>query len=190
MRRREPSAVPRHDEQQRRPPRPQAPTSSRRRTARRGRAPIATQTTALTARRVSRGRARASAHAGARPRRAPPTTREIAPRRRARQAPSGVRSPSRPSGRKTRMRMRIAKTIDCVQSLPGECHVQALVERLDEADAERAEHGAGQVADPAEHGRGERDQPELEAGVVAHLPEVEGVERARRRRRARRRSGT
>src|SRR5207248_169418 len=36
--------------------------------------------------------------------------------------PSGVRSPRSPSGRKTRIRMRIEKTIDCVQSEPGKCH--------------------------------------------------------------------
>src|SRR5438105_3330118 len=35
--------------------------------------------------------------------------------------PSGVRSPSRPSGRNTRIRIRIANTIDWVQSLPGAC---------------------------------------------------------------------
>ena len=35
--------------------------------------------------------------------------------------PSGVRSPSRPSGRKTRIRIRIVKTIDSVQSEPGAC---------------------------------------------------------------------
>ena len=54
---------------------------------------------------------------------------------------------------------------------PGE----ALVEGLDEADHERAEDGAGEVADPAEHGGGERDQPELEARVVAHV-ELEQVD--------------
>src|SRR6185312_5796786 len=37
-------------------------------------------------------------------------------------APSGVRSPSRPSGRKTRIAIRIAKTIERVQSLPGANH--------------------------------------------------------------------
>src|SRR5438309_2015041 len=42
-------------------------------------------------------------------------------------APSGVRSPRSPSGRKTRIRIRIEKTIDCVQSLPGECHVSPLL---------------------------------------------------------------
>ena len=59
------------------------------------------------------------------------------------------------------------KTIDSVQSEPGACQVSALVEGLDQADQQRAEHGAGQVADPAEHGGGERDQPELEALVEA-----------------------
>src|SRR5437763_833427 len=38
------------------------------------------------------------------------------------QPPSGVRSPRSPSGRNTRIRIRIANTIDCVQSLPGACH--------------------------------------------------------------------
>ena len=33
--------------------------------------------------------------------------------------PSGVLSPSSPSGRKTRMRMRMVNTSDCVQSEPG-----------------------------------------------------------------------
>src|ERR1700712_2892770 len=35
--------------------------------------------------------------------------------------PSGVRSPRRPSGRNTRIRIRIENTIDCVQSEPGMC---------------------------------------------------------------------
>src|SRR3712207_8767800 len=43
---------------------------------------------------------------------------------------------------------------------------QPLVEGLDQPDDERAENGAGQVADPAEHRRGKRDQAELEARVV------------------------
>ena len=94
------------------------------------------------------------------------------------QAPSGVRSPSRPSGRKTRIRMRIEKTIDCVQSLPGRVPAQAFVERLDEADAQRAEHGAWQVADPAEHGGGEGDQPELRSRCRS------GPRRSRARRRS------
>jgi hypothetical protein len=55
---------------------------------------------------------------------------------------------------------------------------EALVVGLDEADRHRAEHGARQVADAAENGSGEGDQPELEARVVAHLAEVEGVEEA------------
>src|SRR5581483_5241541 len=55
---------------------------------------------------------------------------------------------------------------------------QAVVVRLDEADRERAEHGAGQVADAAEDGGGERDQPQLEAGVVADLVEVQRVQEA------------
>src|SRR4051812_38451036 len=58
----------------------------------------------------------------------------------------------------------------------GAVPAQTLVERLDEADAERAEHGARQVADSAEHGGGERDQAELVARVVTDLPEVEGVD--------------
>src|SRR6185437_10882859 len=37
--------------------------------------------------------------------------------------PSGVFSPSKPSGRKTRIRMRIEKTIVSVQSEPGECQL-------------------------------------------------------------------
>src|SRR5262245_6641540 len=39
------------------------------------------------------------------------------------QAPSGVRSLSSPSGRKTRIAIRSPKTIDRVQSLPGAAHV-------------------------------------------------------------------
>ena len=66
------------------------------------------------------------------------------------------------------MRIRIAKTIDVVQSRRA-CPGEAVVEGLDQADAERAEHGAGQVADPAEHGRGEREQAEREAGVEADV---------------------
>ena len=66
--------------------------------------------------------------------------------------PSGVRSPRSPSGRKTRIRIRIEKTIDCVQSLPGACHARRVVEGLDEPDEQRAQDGARQVADTAEHG--------------------------------------
>src|SRR4029453_1198818 len=42
-------------------------------------------------------------------------------------APSGVRSPSSPSGRKTRIRIRIAKMIDWLQSLPGACQPRPLL---------------------------------------------------------------
>ena len=91
--------------------------------------------------------------------------------------PSGVRSPSRPSGRKTRIRIRIEKTIDCVQSEPGRVPVQALVERLDQPDQDGAEDGARQVADAAEHGGREGDQPELEALVEPHGRHVERVEK-------------
>ena len=80
----------------------------------------------------------------------------------ARHPPSGVRSPRRPSGRKTRIRIRIANTIDCVQSLPGACQVRVLLNDWIMPMQERAENGARQVADPAEHGGRERDQPELE----------------------------
>ncbi len=99
-------------------------------------------------------------------------------RRRSHQAPSGVRSPSRPSGRKTRMAIRIPKTIDRVQSLPGAFQLEALVESLDEPDQKRTEHGAAQVPDAAEDGRRERDQPQLEPGVVAHV-ELQEEEEAR-----------
>ncbi len=98
--------------------------------------------------------------------------------------PSGVRSPRRPSGRKTRIRIRIEKTSDCVQSEPGRVPVEPLVEGLDQPDQDRAEDGARQVADAAQHGGRERDQPELEALVVAHGRHVERVEhpgRARER---------
>ena len=90
--------------------------------------------------------------------------------------PSGVRSPRRPSGRKTRIRIRIEKTSDWVQSRTGRVPVEPFVERLDQPDQDRAEDGARQVADAAEHGRGERDQPELEALVEAHGRHVERVE--------------
>ena len=59
-------------------------------------------------------------------------------------------------------------TIDSVQSEPGAFQQQPLVVGLDQADQERAEHGAGQVADAAEHGGGEGDQAEREALVVAN----------------------
>ena len=52
-------------------------------------------------------------------------------------------------------------------------HGESLVEGLDEADHERADDGAGEVADPAEHGSGERDQPELEPLVEADRRELE-----------------
>src|SRR3954447_13957908 len=60
----------------------------------------------------------------------------------------------------------------------GGMPAQPLVERLDEPDAERAEHGAGEIPDAAEHGSSERDESELEAGVVANLAEVQRVEQA------------
>ena len=55
--------------------------------------------------------------------------------------------------------------IDWVQSLPGACQPSPLLNASIEADHERPEHGARQVADPAEHGRGERDQPDAEPCV-------------------------
>jgi ABC-type uncharacterized transport system permease subunit len=57
--------------------------------------------------------------------RAPPRPRDAGPELLAahRQPPSGVCSPRRPCGRKTRMRIRIEKTIDSVQLLPGVCQV-------------------------------------------------------------------
>src|SRR5207247_883824 len=45
----------------------------------------------------------------------------------AHQAPSGVRSPSRPSGRKTRIRISTAKISEFVQSVPGVCHSRPLL---------------------------------------------------------------
>ena len=86
-----------------------------------------------------------------------------------RHPPSGVCSPRRPSGRKTRIRIRIEKTIDWVQSLPGECQVSPSLKAWMQPDQDRAEHGAGEVADAAEHRGGEGDQPELEALVELDL---------------------
>ena len=62
--------------------------------------------------------------------------------------PSGVRSPSRPSGRKTRIRIRTAKISEFVQSRPGRVPFEAVVELLDQTDADRAEHGAGKLPIP------------------------------------------
>ena len=76
--------------------------------------------------------------------------------------------------------MRIAKTIDCVQSVPGECQRRPSLNAWMKPMQSAPSTAPGQVADAAEHGRGERDQAELEAGVVAHLLEVEGVDEARR----------
>ena len=64
------------------------------------------------------------------------------------------------------IRIRIVNTTVCDHSC-AEAVREPLVEPLDEADQHAAEHGAVQVADAAEHGGGERDQAELEAGVVA-----------------------
>src|SRR5262245_56288607 len=47
--------------------------------------------------------------------------------------------------------------------------VEPLVQSLHAADHHCPQHRSGEVPDPAEHGRGERDQPELEARVVAHV---------------------
>ena len=71
--------------------------------------------------------------------------------------------------------MRIPKTIESRPVATGGEPREAFVEGLDEPDDERPEDGAGQVADAAEHGGRERDQPELEAGVVAHV-ELEQVD--------------
>src|SRR5436190_19203054 len=57
--------------------------------------------------------------------------------------------------------------------------VQPLVERLDQADQDRPEDGAREVADPAEDGRREGDQAQLEALVEADRPGIERVEQAR-----------
>src|SRR5215211_6837806 len=54
---------------------------------------------------------------------------------------------------------------------------ETLVEGLNQADHDRAEDGAAQVADPAEDGGGECDQAELEAAVVADV-ELEQEEQA------------
>src|SRR5918996_5069007 len=47
--------------------------------------------------------------------------------------------------------------------------VEALVESLHHPDHHRPEDGARQVPDAPEHRRRERDQPELETGVVADV---------------------
>ena len=67
--------------------------------------------------------------------------------------------------------------------------VQALVPGLDQPDHEPSDDGAIEVADPAEHGSRERDQSELEAGVVAERRTGAGT-RARQRLRARLRGRT
>src|SRR4051794_22276871 len=51
--------------------------------------------------------------------------------------------------------------------VPLLAEAEAVVEGLDQADQEAADDGAVEVADAAEHGRRERDEAELEAGVVA-----------------------
>ena len=90
--------------------------------------------------------------------------------------PSGVRSPSSPSGRKTRIRIRIENTIDWRPVGAGRHPAERFVELLDQPDDDRAEHGAGQVPDPAQHGCGEGDQAEPEALVELDVRGVERVE--------------
>ena len=57
---------------------------------------------------------------------------------------------------------------------------QTVVVRGDQADAERAERGAGEVADPAQDGRREGEQPELEPEIESRLGVVRDVEHAGR----------
>src|SRR5262245_57781047 len=63
---------------------------------------------------------------------------------------------------------------------PGGMPGEALVVRLNEADADRAENRARQVPDSAEHRRREGDEPELEALVVPDIRDVQGVDDPRR----------
>ena len=58
--------------------------------------------------------------------------------------------------------------------------IQEIVERLDQADEDAAQDRALQVADAAEDGGSERDEAELEAGVVAGGPERLEEQQARR----------
>ena len=69
--------------------------------------------------------------------------------------------------------------IDCRPVAPGRYPAEPVVERLDQADDEGAEHRPGEVADSAKNGGGERDQPHSEAGREMHVREVEGEEQAR-----------
>ena len=91
-------------------------------------------------------------------------------------APSGVLSPSIPSGRKTRIAIRSPKTIDRVQSLPGVCQSRPSLNAWMSPIVSPPSKRAGEVPDTAEHGRRERDQAELEALVVADGGEVEEEE--------------
>ena len=59
---------------------------------------------------------------------------------------------------------------------------EAVTERIDEAEDERAEHGALQVADPAEDGRRERVEAEPEAEVPDRRVVVEDLDDAGRTR--------
>ncbi len=102
----------------------------------------------------------------------------------ARHAPSGVRSPRIPCGRNTSTAMRIPKTSDRVQSPPGVPSSPSL-NAWTRPIEHRPQHGSGEVADASEHGCGERDQAELEAGVVAHVELQQVDEAGDRRERAR-----
>ena len=79
--------------------------------------------------------------------------------------PPGVCSPSSPCGRKTRIRMRIPKTIELRPRRAWRVPRETLVEVLDESDQEPAENGARKIADPAQHRSRESDEPEREARV-------------------------
>src|SRR5689334_19297897 len=63
---------------------------------------------------------------------------------------------------------------------PGLAEPEAVVEGLDDADEEAADHGAGEVPDTAEHRRREGEEPESEAGVPARDLDGLHVEDARR----------
>src|SRR3954453_17851551 len=61
----------------------------------------------------------------------------------------------------------------------GRVPLEAVVELLDQPDADRAEHGTREVPDPAEDVRGEGEQAQAESRVELHVGDEKRVEDAR-----------
>ena len=100
------------------------------------------------------------------------------------QAPSGVRSPRRPSGRKTRIMIRIAKTIERVQSPPGAFHERPSLNAWISPIRTPPRTAPGRLPIPPSDRGSEGDQAEREPRVVADVELDQEERRADARERA------